>query len=349
VFNIKNPATAGFFLPVCFMIESEISLSSIKVLQMKYFGFITKVCAALMLAAGVISSCGGNGGYSGKKAQFVDSVVIGISYSTSSYKSGITDANGKFSFKTGDTVTFSIGEIVLPSGIPQDTSQGNVITPAHLAGNAEWETDVTAINIIRFLLTIDEDGDADNGIQIPAEAAELAYKAIDFSDTAAFDLEAAAFFEDLRNENELFEFIEIVTEEAAIEHFSATIKALDIEIEIQVSEEAVACNSTNTADIQSIWTGTLTDNLGDPSYVGLQTITVDGTSLAIGDVDIASTCTYQRTNVSEPVELLTDTWVWTDGADTYTLTTNLEDDTSTFVVAENNGLDRSSGAIAKDL
>src|SRR5690606_32424307 len=48
-----------------------------------------------------------------KQGVFVDSPVAGLSYTTSSDLSGVTDDQGRYEYNEGDTVTFSIGELVL--------------------------------------------------------------------------------------------------------------------------------------------------------------------------------------------------------------------------------------------
>ena len=47
------------------------------------------------------------------KATVIDGVVVGMSYSTSSGIAGATDFNGTFKYGLGDTVTFSIGSVVV--------------------------------------------------------------------------------------------------------------------------------------------------------------------------------------------------------------------------------------------
>lgn len=46
---------------------------------------------------------------------FVDSAVAGVTYTTSSGLSGTTNANGQFSYASGDTASFSIGDVSLGS------------------------------------------------------------------------------------------------------------------------------------------------------------------------------------------------------------------------------------------
>lgn len=124
-----------------------------------------------MLAGSVLAlllvGCGGSDGNHGPTAsvgQFVDSAVEGVSYTTSSGGSGTTDAAGNLSYLPGDTVTFSIGDLVLGSGLGQA-----LITPADITASSAAE-----LNLARFLQSIDDDGDPDNGITItPAVAGEV--------------------------------------------------------------------------------------------------------------------------------------------------------------------------------
>ncbi len=48
-------------------------------------------------------------------ATVIDGVVVGMSYSTSSGITGATDFDGTFKYGLGDTVTFSIGSVVVGS------------------------------------------------------------------------------------------------------------------------------------------------------------------------------------------------------------------------------------------
>jgi len=123
----------------------------------------------------LISACGG--GSSGNPAQitneidsdtqqeqtesanlqtgrFVDSAVSGLQYETAT-QSGVTDADGSFSYQTGESITFSIGGISLPARV---------------------------MNLARLLQTLDTDGDPINGITISDAAnASAAGLNVDFS------------------------------------------------------------------------------------------------------------------------------------------------------------------------
>jgi len=111
---------------------------------------------------------------------FLDSPVAGISYRTQSI-AGVTDAAGQFRFVPGETVTFSVGGIMLPP-----VTAAPEVTPADIAGVAETEAAITgsptATNILRFLQTLDEDGNPDNGIVIDPDAiTDAAGETLDFS------------------------------------------------------------------------------------------------------------------------------------------------------------------------
>lgn len=98
---------------------------------------------------------------------FVDSPVANVSYTTKTL-SGLTNASGEFSYRDGEEVTFSIGALRFPSA-----TAAPVVTPMTLAGTTDT-TNPMAINIARLLMSLDEDGDPTNGIQVPAGAAAAA-------------------------------------------------------------------------------------------------------------------------------------------------------------------------------
>ena len=90
----------------------------------------------------------------------LDSAVGGVTYNTSSNLSGMTNADGHFQYRSGDQVTFSLGNTVLGKA-----DGSNVITPVELAGTNNT-ADRRVINITRLLQSLDQDGDPANGISI---------------------------------------------------------------------------------------------------------------------------------------------------------------------------------------
>jgi len=126
----------------------------------------------------VAINCGGGGGGGGgggdgdtgntvQQGVFLDSAVEGIDYETLT-QSGETDPNGAFDYMSGETVTFSIGDLVIGTASGQET-----ITPVDMVAGATDETDPTVTNISIFLLGLDEDGDPSNGILISDDIADI--------------------------------------------------------------------------------------------------------------------------------------------------------------------------------
>lgn len=170
----------------------------------------------ILLSASLLSACGGGGGGSASNSpaggqsagsgntltgRFVDGPVANLRYSTST-QSGRTNANGEFQYRAGETVSFFVGDILIGQAAGAAT-----ISPFTLAGTTPPASakEITlavrqtnrnvlpfpssratplqvAANISAFLQTLDEDGNPDNGQQIPNTAHALAAgKNIDFN------------------------------------------------------------------------------------------------------------------------------------------------------------------------
>ena len=155
----------------------------------------------------VLTNCGGGGGGNGdgdggssdtgdnvQQGVFLDSAVEKIDYQTAT-QSGETDADGTFNYMSGETVTFSIGDLAIGSAPGQDT-----VTPVDIVPGATDETDPTVTNITIFLLGLDEDGDPSNGILITDDIADIVSDYdIDFDQTTE-DFLADQNMVDLLNE-----------------------------------------------------------------------------------------------------------------------------------------------------
>ncbi len=125
------------------------------------------VNALLLFAAVFLTACGGGSNSSSGTTltgQFVDSPVSGLRYTTAS-TSGFTAADGTFSYKAGETVQFLVGDILIGSA-----SGKSIVTPVDLVTGAVDETNPQVTNIVRFLQTIDADGNPANGIDITTVA-----------------------------------------------------------------------------------------------------------------------------------------------------------------------------------
>lgn len=110
---------------------------------------------------------------------FLDSAVEGLTFETAT-QSGTTDSNGTFMYLAGESITFSVGDILLGSAPGQDE-----ITPITLAQQVDAAATVSsplAANIAAFLQTLDADSDQSNGITITeGVVANLGISSLDFS------------------------------------------------------------------------------------------------------------------------------------------------------------------------
>ena len=177
------------------------------------------------LATGLTACGGGSSGSGGgslsdvssnvKTGRLVDSAVAGIEYETSAGNTGVTNDNGEFLYKEGDTVTFRVGSLNFGT-----VYAGQLITPKDLAGGDSDK----AVNIARVLQTLDDDGIPDNGITITEDARGKAENQNPI-DVATADLNAS---KDIILEvaiNNTVTPVDLVSEEAAEEHLNETLVA----------------------------------------------------------------------------------------------------------------------------
>jgi len=146
--------------------------------------------AMLVLA---LSGCGG--GSKDQPEQEISGVlqagkVLGVGYSTPT-RSGTTDAAGTFKYLAGETVTFYIGAIQLGSA-----RGASAITPFTLAGLTPPTTEpglrhelerarrqatpfTRAVNIQYLLMSLDEDHNPSNGLDVGAQAGAMVNTSLD--------------------------------------------------------------------------------------------------------------------------------------------------------------------------
>ncbi len=144
--------------------------------------------AAVLILSATLTACGGSSSSSSNDGDtpppdtpqtaqgiFLDSAVEGLGY-TSGALSGFTDNAGTFEYEDGQSVTFTIGDIVIGT-----TNGADTLTPLELIATASDASNPAVINIARLLQTLDDDGDPDNGILILPSVRELAVdQAINF-------------------------------------------------------------------------------------------------------------------------------------------------------------------------
>lgn len=126
---------------------------------------------ALMVAP--LLACGGGSGTGSATSSdpatgtFVDEAVSGLHYQTPTH-SGVTDVNGTFTYTPGETVTFSMGDVMLGQGTAK-----SFMTPVDLVPGATNESHPAVTNMARMLQTADNDGDPTNGIMITSDVSAL--------------------------------------------------------------------------------------------------------------------------------------------------------------------------------
>lgn len=146
---------------------------------------------------------------------FIDSPVEGLSYSSASH-SGTTDAFGRFDYEEGESITFSFGDITLPS-----ISASKAIHVSDLY--TDGLTDTQTINLARLLLTIDSDGDSDNGIQLSADALDANNTPVNLDfDSGTFDSDVNTYITAVANATGSSSLDTLVSIQDATDHITYT-------------------------------------------------------------------------------------------------------------------------------
>ena len=122
----------------------------------------SKHAVAAAVAALLVSACGGGSDDAPLKSTFIDAAVSGAGYGTAT-QTGTTAADGGFNYRPGESVTFSVGGVRLPSV----AVAGGVVTPIDMGADGT-ATDPATLNIARFIQALDTDNNPDNGIVINA-------------------------------------------------------------------------------------------------------------------------------------------------------------------------------------
>lgn len=146
---------------------------------------------------------------------FMDSVVSGLEYQSGG-ESGVTDDQGRFTYEVGGTVTFKVGGVTLGTA-----TGGPTLTPLDLVASSSSAT-AAVQNIVRFLMLLDSDGNADNGITISAGLRERAqeWPQVDFS-AVDFAQALVDIIPDTQVDGELRQLPDAT---AAVTHFEATFR-----------------------------------------------------------------------------------------------------------------------------
>lgn len=136
---------------------------------------MNKVLIFSVLSSAIISGCGGGGGNNTggtssndapspvqpttKIGYFRDAPVTGVEFRTET-QLGFTGEGGSFKYLEGETVQFDIGTLHIGS-----TKASRIITPFDMTSFLSVEHDKNT-NMVRVLMSLDEDENPDNGIEI---------------------------------------------------------------------------------------------------------------------------------------------------------------------------------------
>uniref|UniRef100_UPI0005C8007C Ig-like domain-containing protein n=1 Tax=Thiomicrospira microaerophila TaxID=406020 RepID=UPI0005C8007C len=96
----------------------------------------------------------------------IDGIIEGMYYETSSGLTGYTDAEGSFNFRAGDSVTFSVGGVILGTASPEALAEG-LLFLQDLAGVERTNLSNDYVQKMAvFLQSLDSVGTTEDGIQI---------------------------------------------------------------------------------------------------------------------------------------------------------------------------------------
>lgn len=152
---------------------------------MKNLHYFPRVLSRVVIV-GVTLLMAGCGDRKVETGTFIDSAVENLNYRTDSVE-GATNFGGNFSYRKSETIEFFIGQLSLGS-----TVVDALLTPIDLVTDGSIDS-TAVINRAVLLQSLDADGDADNGITIPAAAHIAAPPSLDFTQTTlAFAADATA-------------------------------------------------------------------------------------------------------------------------------------------------------------
>ncbi len=150
--------------------------------------YVQVICLVMVM---ICAGCDGSSSGGGQSplgeitgVYFDGGFVSGLDYETNT-RSGVTDAEGIFFCRDGETITFSINGVVLG----QAQAKNGVAVDYHattidVVTGAVDELNPTVTNICRLLQSLDLDGSVENGIIIcDAVREEIAGRQIDFNQT----------------------------------------------------------------------------------------------------------------------------------------------------------------------
>lgn len=190
---------------------------------------IFKLFICLGVTCMVFWGCGSSESDPLNTGVFIDGEIEGLEFQ-SGHRAGITDSSGKFYFAENETVTFTIGGLM----IGEPAAAKELMSPIDLVDEPDaFVTHPTVTNICRLLLSLDVNGDPDDGIFISQAIRDIIRDLVENGLGIQFDVPMDDFgdqtgiqtlLDTLNTEGVFTDGIRtLVTSESAWTHFYATL------------------------------------------------------------------------------------------------------------------------------
>jgi len=131
----------------------------------------------ICLGMALMSGCSNKTNIPKYTATFIDAAVDGVNYDCGNI-SDKTKNGGKFTCPTGEKVDFSIGKLKLLTIDPNNTKFRKNSSGEYALFVKDVAPTTVAPKIAAVLLTLDSDGNPDNGITLPKEADKIIEEAV---------------------------------------------------------------------------------------------------------------------------------------------------------------------------
>jgi hypothetical protein len=152
-------------------------------------------CGPVVTDVGNVSESQGNA--TTAQGLFRDSNVSGLNYQSGAITGVTADPGGaatagQFTYQVGSGITFSVGNVSLGTA-----AGGDFVTPVDLLPNSTTNQ-IEVLNMTRFLMMLDQDGNPDNGITISSAVRDIApqWSQVNFT-SATLDTELISIISDV--------------------------------------------------------------------------------------------------------------------------------------------------------
>jgi hypothetical protein len=246
----------------------------------------------LLLVINLVSCNGSKKNKGPQTGRFIDAAVEGLDYSSAT-QSGKTDAEGKFQYLSGESVSFSLygKRLLSPLGY-------EVLTPFDLNDSSLNQN--YSINLVRFLMAIDEDQNPSNGIKLPEYDQEMDIE---------FSMSIQGFESDPKQISALDSIApgrSLPSVQAAVEHVNESLSNIDPSYRLILTGKTArsvikssSCPSTQTGLTYSFGTSTLTAQGSDGFDQDCNPSETYNTTSNYADVEIFNCgpiCNYKELN-----------------------------------------------------